>query len=397
MTIPALIAILGSFLQAQDTLLATANNSPVWGDSLVLVEEVRIGELEGEEVYQFGYVSAIAPAPDGSVYVGDGQIPLIRHYGPDGEWIRDVGRSGEGPGEYLDLTAMRVRADGTLVVYDARQHRIIEYDAGGSHVRSIRVDKAVAGSDGFEVRENRGFLIRTLKGDRLIETAGGIPSVFSVLSEEGEEEYQLDVPPEDPATASYVLSGRGGYFRPFTVMTLHSVSPKGYVVSARNDEYAIDRELPDGRIVRITRDEPVVPVLPEEKEIWEQWNDLFESRPTVTEPFPDILDEKPYFRYLFVDKDGRFWAARYWTAVYRPYTPEQRAERGDRPHFEWRQPLVWDVLDPRGAFLGRVTLPFSTSWSSASGDHVWGIQAGDLREDYVVRWRVTRSDGSPIR
>lgn len=44
---------------------ALSGEHPAWGDSPALVEELRIGGLQGDEEYTFGSVSALAPTPDG--------------------------------------------------------------------------------------------------------------------------------------------------------------------------------------------------------------------------------------------------------------------------------------------------------------------------------------------
>ena len=80
----------------------------LWGDSLILVEEIRIGNLTGDEAYTFGSVGALAPAPDGSLYVVDSQVPIIRRYDQDGQHIGDIGRRGEGPGEYQEVSGLAV-------------------------------------------------------------------------------------------------------------------------------------------------------------------------------------------------------------------------------------------------------------------------------------------------
>ena len=105
-------------IQSPDTLIVRANNPPVWGDQVRVTEELRIGMLEGPEEYVFGQVSGIAIGPEGTVYVSDDQIPLIRQYGPDGQWLRNIGRSGEGPGEYKGFLGLRSLDDETLVVLD---------------------------------------------------------------------------------------------------------------------------------------------------------------------------------------------------------------------------------------------------------------------------------------
>lgn len=87
-----------------------AGPGPAWGDSIVLREELRIGGLDGAEEYTFGYVGTVAPSPDGSLYVTDTRISLIRTYDQEGTHVGDVGRPGQGPGEYRSVGPMAVDA-----------------------------------------------------------------------------------------------------------------------------------------------------------------------------------------------------------------------------------------------------------------------------------------------
>lgn len=106
--------------------------------------------------------------------------------------------------------------------------------------------------------------------------------------------------------------------------------------------------------------------------------------------FP-IPDTKPFIRELVVDPQGRLWVSRYTEPVFFEYPAGELAEREaeGRPAYQWRDAATWDVFGPDDDFLGSVTLPFNTTFSTALDKEVWGIRAGDFGEDYVVRWRIT--------
>lgn len=379
-------------LPAQDTIVFRADNPPVWGDDLELVEEIRIGALEGDPNYVFGSVSGVAPAPDGSVYVADSQIPAVRRYDGEGRWLADIGREGEGPGEYLYPRGIAYPPSHHLMVYDVRARRLTVYDEAGDHLDSFHTRSGLYSGDIFEADTAGHAYVKNVAADvRTLDEGDPWPMEWLRFAPDGSLIDTIAVPPEDKVGPGYVLAGRGGYFRPFTVMTVSTMSPHGYLVTARNDAYALHRPLQDGRILRIERSVEPVPVLPEERRQWEAISDYFEERPSVERgAYPSIPDVKPVIRHLFADMEGRIWVARYAQAEHRPHTPEEKAERGNRPDFEWRQPLVWEVFSPGGSFLGRVTLPPRTTLVAARGDLVWGVQWGEFREDYVVRLRIRR-------
>ena len=396
--VPVILSILVSTgIQAPDTLIVAANNPPVWGDRPELIEELRIGMLEGPEEYTFGRVSGLAIGHQGTVYVGDDQIPTIRQFGPEGRWIRDIGRQGEGPGEYNSGLGMRSLDGQTLAILDPRNSRVTRY-RNGTYDFSFPSLSGLFSADLFAIDTAGCSYVKTFVIDPQKPFDPGEEWDMAWIRFDGDGEVldTLNIPPEDQVGGGFVISGKGGYFRPFSVMTVTALSPRGYLVTARNDEYAVHRPLPDGRVVRIEHHAQSIPVGPEEGRQWEEWVQHFERRSAdAGQPreFGPIPDTKPFIRHLFVDDDARIWVAVYAEARFTPYSETEKAERGDRPSLEWNQPLDWDVFDPKGRFLGRITLPDKTSLMAARGTTVWGSQAGAFDEEYVVRFRIQSPGG----
>jgi len=59
----------------------------------------RRGGEDDEELF-FGTIAEFLHDGDGNVYMLDGQIAEVQVLDPDGEWLRTIGRQGEGPGEF---------------------------------------------------------------------------------------------------------------------------------------------------------------------------------------------------------------------------------------------------------------------------------------------------------
>jgi hypothetical protein len=92
---------------------------------------LRIGVAEGDPNYEFGEVSSIALLPDGGIAVLDRQAYEVRIFDPRGEFVRRVGRRGQGPGEFRDPIRV-VSTDGdSLLVWDWGQERVVAFDAAG--------------------------------------------------------------------------------------------------------------------------------------------------------------------------------------------------------------------------------------------------------------------------
>jgi hypothetical protein len=391
----AVLALLPASVQTADTVVVRADNPPEWGEAVQLVEELRIGSLDGAEEEIFGRITGVAIGPERTVYVADEQVPVIRQFAADGSWIRNIGRQGEGPGEYNSILGIRGLYGRTLRILDQRNRRVTTYQNFEYHA-SFRSGSGYYGYDAFAVDTAGTTYVKAVLRDRSAPRVSGAEWDFGWvrIDVEGEVLDTLHVPAADEVGGGFVLSGKGGYYRPFTIMTLSTVSPHGYLLTVRNDQYAIHRPLPDGRVLRIERDAEPVPVKPEEKAQWEDWLDysevVAEDMGEQNRKLGPIPDTKPLIRDLMTDDDGRIWVAVYAEARFKPYSDAERAERGDRPSLEWNQPLAWEVLDGGGRFLGRLTLPDKTSLLAARGTTVWGSQVGTYGEEYVVRFKIER-------
>ncbi len=124
-----LAALLARPAQGQvDETLLTACIS----DSIV----VRLASVleDGPQGLIGGGIGPIARTPDGGLLVRffDGP-PLVRRFGPSGNYLGDIGAEGEGPGEYMRPAAIVVDAPrGEVLVSDSRQGRLITFGLDGS-------------------------------------------------------------------------------------------------------------------------------------------------------------------------------------------------------------------------------------------------------------------------
>ena len=102
-------------------------------------EEVfRVGSLMGEEWEQFGDVQRVMFDGAGRLYVFDGQAERIFVVGSNGALIREIGRKGEGPGEFRNPADVVALEDGRVVVADMGHRAYHIFDANGDFERMVR-------------------------------------------------------------------------------------------------------------------------------------------------------------------------------------------------------------------------------------------------------------------
>ena len=93
-----------------------------------------VGEFGGwgEGPGQFIWVTAIAFGPDGSLYLADENTHRISAFTPEGAFRRGWGEFGAAPGQLNRPSGIAFAPDGALLVVDSLNHRIQRFDAAGA-------------------------------------------------------------------------------------------------------------------------------------------------------------------------------------------------------------------------------------------------------------------------
>lgn len=97
---------------------------------------VVIGDDNEDERYLLGELSHAFFLHDGRIVIGDRTDMSIRIYSRDGEFEAQVGRKGEGPGEFQQHLAMGRTHDGGFWVFDSGLGRVTIYDIAGAVVET---------------------------------------------------------------------------------------------------------------------------------------------------------------------------------------------------------------------------------------------------------------------
>lgn len=386
----ALLATLGIFGAVQDTVVARADNPPVWGADLGLVEEIRIGVLDGDEDYTLGRVVDVAVQPDGTIWIADALAHGIRRYDQQGRFIDILGRSGEGPGEFSTITGLERLPDGRMAAWDGNLARVSLFKSDGTVDKVFPLPLMVA--------RMRGNIAEIFRADDLGRLY--IFSPFLLPNDAAQFGWMqvdtsgavLDTIPFPDAQTEGPTGGFKlypfGRMGAFSVVTRGALSPDGQLVMARNSRYALNRPRSDGSILRIERSWDPVSVNRQEREEREA---LIAASQRGTQQGASIPDRKPPFWAFWVDHESRIWVARHAPAVRIPESDEERSRREvtRAPPSEWWEPLVLDVISPDGRYLGTVRIEdHQTDLRVARGRTIWVIEQGEFDEQYVVRYRI---------
>lgn len=370
-----------------DTVVVRTIAGSIWGDSAHLVEELRIGELDGPDKYTFGQIRELAVGPQGTIYVYDGAVKALRAYDSTGRYLRTIGAEGGGPGEYREVLGLAVLPDGRLLLDDPRLGRINVYSATGDPLGAWPMPSGLFTSNSITTDSAGRSYVKILTSD--IRQGEPWPIGYVRLDGTGAVVDTIPGPRWREEVANAPVYGPVG---------LWAWHPHGYMVAAFGGRYAVELRRVGQPVLRIERaDQPMVPVPADERaELKETFSALrrqgaFGSGTPPAEP--EIPAVKPALRALTLGDDGRIWVSPHLPSVRRAEPVDTTLPPGRRPR-SWTAPVAWDVFEPDGTFLGRVTVPPGSSILAMRGDRAWGTVRDENDVPYVVRWRVkTGGDG----
>jgi hypothetical protein len=110
---------------------------------------------------------------------------------------------------------------------------------------------------------------------------------------------------------------------------------------------------------------------------------------TKSGPTPRTPATKPFIAGILNGVDGRVLIVPYGASERLTVAPEPPSDGS--PAIHWRSANVIDVFEPRGEYVGRISLPHNAAVRFARGDTLWAVLRDDdginLLQKYLVAWR----------
>jgi hypothetical protein len=340
---------------------------------------VRIGaDNGGQSLHRVAGATRLA---DGRIAIANGGSHQVRVFGTDGRLVRDIGRVGDGPGEFRSLAWVGARGD-TLVVWDIVASRISRFLIDGTFLTStipqgVGMFAQVVGAypDGSllfssdmpdgdvpaaGVRRGRVLLLRVSVQGALMDTVAMVPATeqFVSASEDGRG-LRIESLPFGRRTV-VALSG--------DVLYVGTGEDAGIRVAGRNG--AISDE-----VLRV----PAARKRVTGADIDAYWKNLVtvgerrgarsgDVRPRGDVPYPDEL---PPYAALNADRAGRLWIG------------ESRLPR------EWERPATWWVYTPDGRLTATIQLPPRLHVLDVGEDWLLARERDQVEREMVSVYRIT--------
>ena len=358
------------------------NSEPAWsagsGWRLGTEPTLTIGAVTGDPNYLFQGISHALRLDDGTIVVAERVARHLRLFDPAGVYIRSLGGSGEGPGEFQLLNEVWVRGD-TILVSDNLQSRISVFARDGDVLETIRVEAAPGmGSRGADTQFADGTLLvlNAPTGGSRLGTGDVIPgSVWRLdrYSRSGRFMNEIAGLRASPRWEHGIEGLSPGMYLPFSVGIAPYAASGDHVYAGEGTEATVERWTSDGVLSDLIRWTIPRRVSDEDRSRWREYSTApryYDSaawaRYLRETPFPERM---PLYRRLLVDAQRNLWAERF-----RPFRESESS---------------WYVFDEQGVWLGEVATPPGLSIFEIGTDYVLGVRRDELDVPFVVMIRWT--------
>ncbi len=305
-----LVTLILSFLLPAAPAVATEHvvNEAVSRDGIQVVQMQELWRIDDDnEDLILGSVSQIKVDADGNIYALDRQLSHVVVLSRDGEFLRTLGREGDGPGEVRRPRDMLLLPDGSLGITQTFPGKIIKVDRDGEPAGEIPL-----GAGGEEKGGMFALFNALARGGSLVvagEKMGSDPAVFSrtrflaTILPDGTEQVRLLTDVMTQNSADFVWDEERDYFVHLGGLAL---GPDGLIYAApERNQYLINVYQPDGELVRVIERE-----FKQQKRSEEEIRMINDTRRMMRngQDVPKhIGSHAPCISRLWVDSDNRLW------------------------------------------------------------------------------------------
>lgn len=322
------------------------------GDALELEEELTIGEAEGREEYMFSRVFSIAVDDLENIYVLDSQEAHIRVFDKDGQYLKTIGKKGQGPDEFQGPISLIITPQIEILVNDSRARQLKIFSLVGTLKRQIPSGKYM------------GFMKPHV--DSTGEIIAGVGSMGENSFIRSIKKFTAEL--EEKFALSTVEFSRYTEINPFSPRQYWVVNKNDQIVWAFPNKYELHVVNPDGTLVKTIMKEYIpVPVMKEDKDKW--LKTIYGGEQNVPSDVKIVWTEHQCaFQHISIDEQDRIFIQ----------TFETEDETGK---------YYYDVFDSEGKCITRLLLSSQPQvWKNGK---LYTVEEDEDGYQYIKRYKVT--------
>jgi hypothetical protein len=345
--------------------------------TIKLTPELTIDESSLPEGIFLESIVDIALDGFGMLYACDMYAHNIKKFTTEGEFIKVIGREGQGPGEFNMPLAVAASKDG-IIVFDLRSRRLCSLTANGENIKTTIVQRAEGHPQKMKSLPN---------GDVVIER-----EIIHFGEGDKPQDCVIQVYAPDLTLKKTILSHpvwRNKYrqiqnmftniIQPFTPQVHWDVTSKGDIIIGFAADYTIEtHHVEKGKLSTFSHKYDPVKVTDEDKEkffaglTYGSESGRMEL-PKEIKDMTEFPKNKPAFTNILVDPEGNILVF-----------PSQKISDTSE--------IVFDAFDPNGTFIGKVRLTSKTTFPYRAEVHngfVWVIEHDEEGLAKIVKYRIT--------
>ncbi len=368
----------------------------IWpaGAEWTLEEEMKIGAVEGNVDYQFGQIGFMTLDSQHQLYVLDAQAQEVKVFSPSGEFLRRIGRPGEGPGELRGAIYVVMGTGDTLFVPDTQNQRLSRFATDGTALSSVRMSI----EDGLPAvfqSTDAGVIAVQIRPLSLPNRPA--PDSMDAIVRLNSDGSMGDTLMRFPSGRTLNLGGASPEINLYAAEPAWQLRGDGKILFGVNDQYRVSVYSADGTLERIIT-KPFVrePVSQRDKDavlgfMEGMWRDAGVP-PALLQQLRGMVhfgEFFPAFSAIQSGLEGTTWIQHVQSAA--ALSDEELA---DFNLIEDSGAPEWDVFDAEGRFLGVVAMPPRFAPRLFRDDKIYGVWRDDLDVQHVVRLRIVRPDAS---
>ncbi len=343
----------GTIEEEGGVIIVKNPKEPIYGEDIFsLTEDLSIGRAEGQEEYMFSQISSIDVDEKENVYVADLVSAHIKVFDRHGQYIRTIGRRGQGPGEMQMPYYVQITSKNELLVQDMGARRLLFYALNGDFLR-----QEVSGRTGFPL---------LIKMDSFGNFIGMVslapPPVGGKIIQKFDPEFNVI------KTIAEEKQGKREVFDIGKTSCYCAVSPSDNIIWGDSKEYVLQILNPQGVLIKkILKDPNPLRFTEKDKEMYEQ---------RYAEPIHAGYELKlpshfPAFKDIFVDEKERIFIQTY-------------------QHVEGKEGLFFfEVFDPDGKYIAKVPVPANLNRNSVwKKDKLYTIDEDEDGLPVVKRYEI---------
>lgn len=326
---------------------------------LKLKHELTIGDDEEAEVLIYHPLNVQADKT-GNIYIWEYTLSCLKVFDRQGRFLRQIGRRGQGPGEFSANTRFTLLNENKIYLIDANKRRITIFSTKGEFIKDFRYDSQWfcphLRSDGksqlytfrsvtsFEGKLKSNY--QAFESEKHLYRFDTITNEWHLLSVFGGEQRVL---------RGFGENGAEGFSTPFSIVW--NVDSRGNIITGLNKTYSLDVYSSQGKLMfKFSRD-----VEPKKNKDAKKLRKLFGSISKVFEFLPAFGSK------ILLDEQGRIWV--------------EQHKQDDR-----YKNVAYDIFSKDGIYMKRVVFPYRIY--QFKNNKVYGIAVSKNDERVIKRTAI---------